>query len=82
MLTCSAAPRQFLESTHSQYRSARQVREYFGGVPAIGTHRRLADPASDFSRPVKLGSSRSYSLIEEVMGLARAQIGGRYERTA
>jgi predicted DNA-binding transcriptional regulator AlpA len=76
MLTHSATPRRFLESTHSQYWSAGQVREYFGGVSAMWIYRRLADPASGFPKPVKLGSARNYWRIEEVQAWARAHGGG------
>jgi predicted DNA-binding transcriptional regulator AlpA len=74
-------PARFLESSYSQYWSSGQVREYFGGVSAMWIRRRLNDPASDFPKPVKLGSARNYWRIEKIIGWRTGLDRGRHEGT-
>jgi predicted DNA-binding transcriptional regulator AlpA len=78
MLTLSNTPRRFQVSTHAEYWSAGQVREYFGGRSAMWIYRRLANPASDLPKPVKLGSQRNYWRVKEIIAWDTRQ----RERTA
>jgi predicted DNA-binding transcriptional regulator AlpA len=71
VLTRDEKPRRFpfraCVSPDPAFWSAAQVRAYFGGVSEKWLDRRIADPKSDFPKPVKLGSKRNYWRVSEII---------------
>jgi predicted DNA-binding transcriptional regulator AlpA len=82
VLTRDEKPRRFplraCVSPDPAFWSAAQVRVYFGGVSEKWLDRRIADPKSDFPKPVKLGSKRNYWRVSEIIAwcgsYGRAQV--------
>lgn len=67
-------PNQNLEANPDRRIQAKPVRDLIGGVSDMWLHRRLADPESDFPRPVKIGSRRFWR-EREILAWLDAQEG-------
>jgi len=52
------------DHTAEVYLKSRQVRARYGNVSDMWLHRRLADPTSDFPRPVYLSRERFWRLSD------------------
>ena len=58
------------KTMHTQYVTAKVVREMFGGISHMSLHRWLTDTKKDFPKPSYIGSRR-YFKLEEVEAFKR-----------